>query len=75
MKRSSTPHQPMTKITLTEYLTKVSEYWEKDGTVCHNCDMSLDDEPGYCRMLHDRKVPDGDCAGLLAREGLRQPYE
>jgi hypothetical protein len=62
---------PLQRVTLTGYLDKVAEYWHMDGTCCANCDMH--DEPGYCSMLHDTTVPDGDCAGLLARDGIKQP--
>jgi hypothetical protein len=62
---------PLQRVTMTGYLDMVAEYWAKDGTCCKNCDMH--DEPGYCGMLHDAAVPEGDCAGLLARDGIKQP--
>ena len=56
---------------LTEYLDKVSEYWRlSNQTACDQC--SMNEEPGYCAMLHDSSVPDGDCLGL-ANLGVYQP--
>lgn len=44
----------------------------KDATCCKNCDFYDD---GSCEILHAREIPAGDCAGLLARDGVRQPNE
>ena len=58
---------------LTEYLDKVSEYWRlSNQSACDQCEMN--EEPGYCAMLHDSRVPDGDCLGL-ADLGIYQPAE
>ena len=59
--------------TLTGYLQAVSDYWmNADRHDCAGCDMHDD---GYCAMLHDRSVPDGDCNGLLKIHGWKQPAE
>lgn len=64
-------------LTLTGYLGKVSEYWAgaraENDTACKRCEHY--DGPGYCGMLHDGSVPDGDCLGLLERDGAHQPSE
>ena len=60
-------------VTLAGYLGKVSEYWGRAQTdeVCKRCEHY--DGPGYCGMLHDQSVPDGDCLALLERDGVKQP--
>lgn len=55
---------------LAEYLEMVADYWSMSQEVCHRCDMCI--EAGYCAMLHDSAVPDGDCLGLAAI-GVSQP--
>lgn len=58
---------------LTEYLDMVSDYWRlSNQAACDRCEMN--EEQGYCAMLHDRSVPDGDCPGL-ADLGVYQPAE
>lgn len=60
--------------TLTGYLQAVSDYWEKSD--CHDCaGCEMYDGPGYCGLLHDRSVPDGDCRGLLVIHGCKQPKD
>ena len=57
---------------LAEYLEMVADYWSLSQDVCKQCDMNI--EQGYCAMLHDSTVPDGDCLGLVAI-GVSQPDE
>lgn len=60
--------------TLNGYLQAVSDYWDHaDRHDCARCVMY--DGPGYCAMLHDRSVPDGDCRGLVHMHGWKQPKE
>ncbi len=62
-------------MSLTEYLDKVSAFWESDAAslTCHRCEMY--EGEGYCAMLHDRSIPNGDCLGLLEIEDAKQPPE
>lgn len=57
---------------LTEYLDAVTDYWGLSQDLCERCEMNI--EHGYCAMLHDSSVPDGDCLGLAAI-GIHQPAD
>ena len=66
---------PVGRVTLTGYIEMVADYWADDGGAggCQYCDMLIDD--GYCAMLHDHSIPDGNCFGLFERDGVEQPKE
>ena len=69
-------------MTLTEYLDAVSQFWNQeadsqffdkgDELICQKCEMY--GGQGYCAMLHDRSIPDGNCLGLF-QLGLSQPKD
>lgn len=54
-------------VNLTEYLDKVASYWDSNGIACDRCPMYY----GECALLHDSKIPEGPCLGLL-QEGIKR---
>lgn len=64
-------------MTLWQYLFKVDEFWtEGQNSVCSRCEFFDEEEGGQdCGILHWRAIPEGNCLGLLERDGLKQPED
>lgn len=58
---------------IVEYLEAVSKFWESASLACERCDFN--DPDRGCDMLYARSIPNGNCLGLLERDGIKQPPE
>lgn len=58
--------------TFVNWMDEVVAFWSKaDYKTCRRCIYF--EGRGYCAILHDRTVPDGDCLGVVETIGMKQP--